>query len=67
MKFTHKYDSDPTYSNPLTILRENSRFEILRYSDYKVAFSDRKPRKDWKGWAGGYMVWDIENKEEVRK
>lgn len=67
MKFNHKYNSDPTYSNPLTILRENNRYEIYRYSDQKVAFTNRKPRKDWRGWFGGkFHVWDLFNKESVR-
>lgn len=68
MKFIHKDNPNPTYSNPLTILRENYRFEITRLSDNKVAFSDRKPRKDWRGWNKNYMdymVWDIQNKERV--
>jgi hypothetical protein len=67
MKFAHKYSSNPTYSNPLTILRENSRYEILRYSDYKVAFSNRRPRKNWRGWHdGNHLIWDSVNKEVVK-
>ena len=67
MKFIHKDNPNPTYSTPLTLLRENHRYEITRLSDRKVAFSDRKPRKDWRGWHGNFMVWDIKNKEVVRK
>lgn len=67
MKFLYKHNPNPTYSNPLTILRENNRYEIYRYSDGKVAFSNRKPRKDWRGWTNSnFMVWDLVNKKVVK-
>lgn len=68
MNFIYKYSSNPTYSNPLTIWRENNRYEVLRRSDNKVAFTNRKPRKDWRGWqSGDYFVWDLENKEQCKR
>ena len=58
MRF-QKNNDNPTYSNPLTIVRENRRFETCRLEDGQVAFSDRKPRKDSKFWNHNYIVWDL--------
>jgi hypothetical protein len=58
MKFI-KNNSNPTYSNPLTIVRENSRFEVLRFSDGKVSLRDRKPRNGSRFWSRSYLVWDL--------
>jgi hypothetical protein len=68
MKFLYNHNSDPTYSNPLTILRENNKFEILRYSDNKCAIYHRKPRKDSKYYdPTRYLIWDLKNKCAIKK
>lgn len=56
-----KDDRNPTYSGKLTLARENSRFEIIRHSDGKVAFANRRPRSDSKVWSHDFLVWDLEN------
>ena len=58
MRF-QKNNDNPTYSNPLTIVRENRRFETCRLDDGCVAFSNKKPRKDSKYWNLNYIVWDL--------
>ena len=58
MRF-QKDNDNPTYANPLTIVRENRRFETCRLNDGQVAFSDRKPRKGSKYWTDNYIVWDL--------
>ena len=60
MKF-QKDDRNPTYSGKLTLTRENSRFEITRHRDGKVAFANRLPRNDSKVWSHDFLVWDLVN------
>jgi hypothetical protein len=63
MKFV-KNDRNLTYSGSLTLIRENSRFEVTRHSDGKVTFADRLPRRDSKVWSPAFLVWDL--KENAR-
>lgn len=58
-------DKNPTFSGRLTLARENSRFEITRHSDGKVAFAKRLPRKDSKFWTADFLVWDLESNEKA--
>lgn len=59
MRF-QKNNHNPTYSNPLTLLRENSRYEIIDLENDTVSFRLRLPRSDSKYWKFEYMVWDLE-------
>jgi hypothetical protein len=62
MKFPYKSNSDPTYSNPQCILRENMQYEVTRIHDDMTAFRPNKPRKDSKYWdETEYLVWDLRN------
>ena len=60
-----KDDRNPTYSGRLTLTRENSRFEIARHSDGKVAFANRLPRHDSRVWSRNFLVWDLNNNCEA--
>lgn len=59
-KMLMKNNNKLSYS-ALTLLRENSRFEITRLEDNKVAFSNRLPRNDSRVWSNDFLVWDLEN------
>lgn len=37
---------------------ELHRFSVIRLSDSKQAFADRRPRRDSKYWIYEYLVWD---------
>lgn len=59
-------NNNQTYSNPLTIIRENARYEVFRADDNKVAFTNKKPRKDSKYWQyPDYLVWDLKDKSRI--
>ncbi len=65
MKFI-KNNSNPSWGNTLTLVRENSRYEVIRLSDDSVAFCDRRPRKDSKYWKDSkYLIWDLERNEKA--
>lgn len=58
MKFVQN-NSNVTYANPLTLQREQFHFEIHRFSDKKVAFTNRRPRKGSKFWSLDFLVWNL--------
>ncbi len=65
MKFI-KNNSNPSSGNALTLVRENSAYEVMRLSDDSVAFCDRRPRKDSKYWNDAkYLIWDLERNEKA--
>lgn len=63
----YKYTNNPTYNNPLTILRENYKYEIIDCVGENCAFTNRKPRKDSEFWSNNFMVWHIDYNAQVHK
>ena len=50
----YKNNTNPTYSNPLTIMRENYKYEVVDLVNNKVAFTNRMPRKD-----SNFLIWNL--------
>ena len=55
----YKNNTDPTYSNPLTLMRENHKYEVVDLVNNKVAFSNRMPRKDSKFFNFNFLIWNL--------
>ena len=53
MKF-YKNNTNPTYSNPLTLMRENYKYEVVDMVNDKVAFTNRMPRKN-----SNFLIWNL--------
>lgn len=58
MKF-YKNNTNPTHSNPLTLMRENYKYEVVDMVNNKVAFSNRMPRKDSKFFNFNFLIWNL--------
>ena len=55
----YKNNTDPTRSNPLTLMRENYKYEVVDLLNNKVAFSNRMPRKDSKFFNFNFLIWNL--------
>ena len=55
----YKNNTNPTYSNPLTIMRENYKYEVVDLVNNKVAFTNRMPRKDSNFFNLGFLIWNL--------
>jgi|Laugrespbdmm15sd_2_1035082.scaffolds.fasta_scaffold23325_2 hypothetical protein len=62
MKF-YKNNINPTHSNPLTLMRENYKYEVVDMVNNKVAFTNRMPRKDSNFFHYTFLIWNL--KENV--
>ena len=58
MKF-YKNNTNPTYSNPLTLMRENNKYEVVDMVNNKVAFTNRMPRKDSNFFNFNFLIWNL--------
>lgn len=55
----YKNNTDPTYSNPLTIMRDYYKYEVVDMVNNKVAFTNRMPRKDSKFFNFNFLIWNL--------
>ena len=55
----YKNNTNPTHSNPLTLMRENYKYEVVDMVNDKVAFSNRMPRKDSKFFNSNFLIWNL--------
>lgn len=55
----YKNNNSPTRSNPLTLMRENYKYEVVDLVNNKVAFSNRMPRKDSKFFNSNFLIWNL--------
>ena len=58
MKF-YKNNINPTHSNPLTLMRENYKYEVVDMVNNKVAFTNRMPRKDSNFFHYTFLIWNL--------
>jgi len=58
MKF-YKNNTNPTHSNPLTLMRENYKYEVVDMVNNKVAFTNRMPRKDSNFFNFNFLIWNL--------
>lgn len=63
----YKYNSSRSYNNPLTILRDNYKYEIIDIAQNLCRFTNYKPRPASKYWSKDYIIWHIEYNAQVRQ
>ena len=65
MKF-YKNNTNPTHSNPLTLMRENYKYEVVDMVNNKVAFTNRMPRKDSNFFNFNFLIWNLKENALAR-
>ncbi len=65
MKF-YKNNTNPTHSNPLTLMRENYKYEVVDMVNNKVAFTNRMPRKDSNFLHYTFLIWNLKENAPAR-
>jgi hypothetical protein len=65
MKF-YKNNINPTHSNPLTLMRENYKYEVVDMVNNKVAFTNRMPRKDSNFFNFNFLIWNLKENALAR-
>ena len=65
MKF-YKNNTNPTHSNPLTLMRENYKYEVVDMFNNKVAFTNRMPRKDSNFFNFNFLIWNLKENALAR-
>jgi len=65
MKF-YKNNTNPTHSNPLTLMRENYKYEVVDMANDKVAFTNRMPRKDSNFFNFNFLIWNLKENALAR-
>lgn len=44
---------------------ELHKYSVTRFSDGKVAFTDRRPRRDSKYYNYNYLIWDLKENCQI--
>ena len=65
MKF-YKNNTNTTHSNPLTLMRENYKYEVVDMVNNKVAFTNRMPRKDSNFFNFNFLIWNLKENALAR-